>query len=365
MKRHFFRRFFCLFGGLMLWMTPPVWAAEELGTVEEYLPQELTELLGNTAVEQLSNGVAPSVSELLNLLFRQKQTIFAPAIHLFATLLGIFVLLSVIRSATDSTMSDGVGKMAGILSITAAIWQPVSALWNLMTTALRTVHTMQAALIPAMGTLLVLGGNTTAATVQTGGMTLLLGILEAICNHGLGELLQIGFALCFLSTCCFQNVLENVMTTVKKTLTWGLSLCCGIMLLALGCQEILAVSADNAAAKTVKFAAGNLIPVIGGACGDAVRTVMASLGLLRASVGIAGIFSIAILLLPPLCALFCMGLALRAGSFFGGLLGCSREARFLNSLSEILQTGMAILCAVGLLFLFLLTVFCKTAGAYT
>lgn len=345
-------------------MSFSAFAEEGLGTAEEYLPQELTELLGDTVVEQLSNGVAPSVSELWEVIFRQKQTIFAPAIKLFATLLGIFVILSVIRSATDNTMSEGVGKMAGILSVTAAVWQPVSTLWNMMTMALRTIHVMQTALVPAMGTLLVLGGNTTAATVQTGGMTLILGVLEVICNRGLGGLLQICFALCFLSICCFQDVLESVMTTIKKTLTWGLTLCCGILMLVLGCQEILAVSADGAAAKTVKFAAGNLIPVIGGACGDAVRTVMASLGLIRTSVGIAGIFSIVILLLPPLCALFCMQLALRAGSFFGGLLGCSREVRFLNSLSEILQTGMAILCAVGLLFLFLLTVFCKTAGAY-
>lgn len=50
----------------------------------------------------------------------------------------------------------------------------------------------------------------------------------------------------------------------------------------MGYQNKLAVAADNAAARTIKFAVSNQIPVVGSAAGEAMRAVVGGTAQLEA-----------------------------------------------------------------------------------
>jgi hypothetical protein len=78
-----------------------------------------------------------------------------------------------------------------------------------------------------------------------------------------------------------------------------------------------------------------VIPGIGGAVGDTVRTLAGSVSYIKNVVGVGGIALIVVLTLPTLISLLLSRLVLLVTSTVAGMLGCSREGRLLSELGNI------------------------------
>lgn len=97
----------------------------------------------------------------------------------------------------------------------------------------------------------------------------------------------------------------------------------------------LASSADSVSVKGIKLLAGNTIPIVGGAIGDAYTSVLGSLNLIKGTVGAFGIFAIAAVNIPVITEMLLWMIAVNICSALCGLLGEENAAKVLDGVSGV------------------------------
>jgi stage III sporulation protein AE len=154
-----------------------------------------------------------------------------------------------------------------------------------------------------------------------------------------------------------------LLSTVKKNYTTLLTFLMMLLLTMLSAQTLLASRADTLAAKSAKFAAGNIIPVLGGSISELLRSVSAGVGYLRGTVGICATLLLLLLLLPPIVELLLLRLTWQLGASLADLLGCDTEKKLLEEFSSVGGYLIAAMCICSsVLFLsFTLLVNCASA----
>ena len=109
-----------------------------------------------------------------------------------------------------------------------------------------------------------------------------------------------------------------------------------LLLAMLAAQNTLGTRADSLAMRSMRFAATNWIPVVGGSVAEMFRTISAGVGYLRGTVGICGVILLILLLFPTLIQLFLLRLCWQLSASAADLLGCDREKKLLDEFASIL-----------------------------
>jgi hypothetical protein len=117
------------------------------------------------------------------------------------------------------------------------------------------------------------------------------------------------------------------------------------------------IDASHRTQHAVKFLAGNMIPVVGGTVGDTLRTLAASVKLMRSTVGVAGIVALSFLLLPTLIELFLTRFAFNTAAAVGEMLGCKSAVRLYREIASLYGYVIAAAVLSSVLCAFALTLF--------
>ena len=137
-------------------------------------------------------------------------------------------------------------------------------------------------------------------------------------------------------------------------------LLCGV----LGLQTTLAKGSDGLAMRTVRFAAGSFLPVVGGSVSEALRTVAGSVSFLRSVAGTAAILVLLFAFLPVFLSVLLNRIVFLLGGSLAKMLGCDGEERLLSELSSVYGYFLAVIASLFVTVTFSLTLFarCATAG---
>ena len=106
-----------------------------------------------------------------------------------------------------------------------------------------------------------------------------------------------------------------------------------------------------------------MIPVVGSTVGDSLRTLAASVSMLRSTVGTAGIVVLVLLLLPTLVSLLLSRLAFLASAGVADMLGVGTAGQLYREMSSVYGLLTAAAALSALIFVFALTVFALTSAA--
>lgn len=158
-------------------------------------------------------------------------------------------------------------------------------------------------------------------------------------------------------------MLAGFTGAVKKTYNFFVAALMTVLVFALGAQTTIAISADTAAARGAKLLSSTVIPVVGGAVGDTLRTVAGSVQYVKSVVGIGGILFVLAVTLPTLISLLLFRLVFLLTGSMAEALGCQRESRLLSELGNVYGclVGAVAICSVA--FAVALGIFVKCAVA--
>ena len=217
---------------------------------------------------------------------------------------------------------------------------------------------MMNSMIPVMTALYIAGGNTAAAAVSASSMLIQINLIELCAT----SLVVPSVCACMALTLADSfrtgsGSLSGIVGSIKHTLTFIFGLCGTLLMASLAGQKIIAAASDNAGARAVKFLAGNMIPVVGSTVGDTLRTLAASVRLLRSTVGVAGILTLALLLLPFLIELLLTRLALNSAASFGEMLGCKNLVKLSREIASLYGYVIAAAAMASVLCVLSLTLF--------
>ena len=288
------------------------------------------------------------------------------ALELFATLLALVVLSSLLRNVRSLVRSPALSGAISFCSSAVLVGAITAIQYDnlvMVTSFLDRLNVLASSMLPIMGVLYAMGGNVTAAVVNNSGMMVFLTVCEAVCNRTVFPVTAL--CLCFsLAAALSPGVdMKGIAGVVKKSFTVLIGFVMTLLMTVLAAQSTLAAAADGVAARTAKFVAGSFIPVVGSSVGDSLKTVAAGVKYIRASVGIMGVVIIALLVLPPLLSVMLTRLAVMLSGAAARLLGCSEEASVLGELTNIYGYLMAVISACSVMFIFALTLLAHTSAA--
>ena len=136
-----------------------------------------------------------------------------------------------------------------------------------------------------------------------------------------------------------------------------------VLVFVLSAQTSIAAAADTAAARGGKLLTQTLIPGIGGAVGDTLRTVAGSVQYVKSVVGIGGVVIVASVTLPPIISLLMTRSVFLLAGGVAEMLGCKQESKLLGELGNIYACLLGALSICSVAFCVALGIFVKCTVA--
>ncbi len=345
------------------------------GAIREFresLPPEVTALLPDgffgedpeTVASAVQNAadvpkILAYIRDFLGVSLRQ-------ALPLLAAVSGILVLSAVLR-AVGATSGAGTGRAFSFCSVTVLtlllLRQSLSGVSRLRAW-FEMLCTLAGSMLPMMGTLYALGGNVGAAAANHTVMSVFLSVAQMLCTRAVLPVAGICLLLAVCDALTGRAALKPLGNLIKRTFTLGVSFLMLLLSFLLGLQTTLAAGSDTLALRTVRFAAGSFLPVVGGSVSEAMKTVAGSISYLRTLAGSGGILVLFLFFLPTFLTVLTTRIVFLLCGALAELLEAKSEGRVLSELASVYGFFLAVIAAVFTMAVFALTIFahCAVAG---
>lgn len=345
------------------------------GAIREFresLPPEVTALLPDgffgedpeTVASAVQNAadvpkILAYIRDFLGVSLRQ-------ALPLLAAVSGILVLSAVLR-AVGATSGAGTGRAFSFCSVTVLtlllLRQSLSGVSRLRAW-FEMLCTLAGSMLPMMGTLYALGGNVGAAAANHTVMSVFLSVAQMLCTRAVLPVAGICLLLAICDALTGRAALKPLGNLIKRTFTLGFSFLMLLLSFLLGLQTTLAAGSDTLALRTVRFAAGSFLPVVGGSVSEAMKTVAGSISYLRTLAGSGGILVLFLFFLPTFLTVLTTRIVFLLCGALAELLEAKSEGRVLSELASVYGFFLAVIAAVFTMAVFALTIFahCAVAG---
>ncbi len=339
---------------------------------EDVLP-DFAEALPSPVEEVLRDYLTPEgARELIgaeyvaSMLFRVLSDGLSGVGGFLLRLLGITLLFALLSHLSESFGGKTAAEAAitGMTVIlTAYLLTPVSADMERTIGALGDMRSFGNGLIPVFGGLYAMGGSSATAVASASGFMSFSYLLEQLVTLLLPQVLRLLMIFTMISSVREQQTLGGVFRSIRGLYVSVLGFASLLLVTSIGFQSTLTAATDNLATTSVRFAVGNLIPIIGGSLGGTLRTVNATLSLLKGTVGTLSVVALLLLLLPPLVSMLLHRFALSLAASASDILGSPRGARIFREFCGIYDLAIATLAIGSVLFLLILGIFAKCGMA--
>jgi len=241
--------------------------SEADGAVSKFI-----ESLPDEIKKELPESREPASFESFDVDFFVKKATDAVKKALVPTLKTVFVLLgTVILSAVFHIFSDTVtgGKLKNVFSFCSALCVALSvhgamtAVFEAVGGLLKIISDTMLAIVPAMEAVHIASGNLTTAAVSATGVNLMIGFTESLFSRVISPAVYTAFILAVVSAVT-KNAGVGFMSKTLRGLVGGAVIAImALMTFVLALQTMGSNAQDNLTAKTVKFAMGAYIPIVG------------------------------------------------------------------------------------------------------
>ncbi len=358
---------------IMLCMFSVKCNAEEINSDEIYREQyeissaeELDKTLPDSTAEFLEqNGIDPQNPDWVNSFSAQNvfshiwdfiRTGAKKPIAASAAILAVIIISAALGGMEIGNSVASTALYATVLSVAAVICVPVFSVITASVNAIQGCAVFMSAFVPVFAVIVASSG---AAVTSVSMSALLLGAAQAvsfISNFVVIPLLG-GFLAISIATSVSPILMRSgIADGIKKLAFWIMSLLTTVFIGILSIQTAVNASADTLATKTAKFIVGSSVPVAGAVLSEALTTVTASMGMLKASVGVYGVIACCVIFLPLLAELFMWKVLLVLNAVVSDLFSQPKISGLLRSVDTVISVIIGILLLTCAMFVISLSI---------
>lgn len=358
--------FILLFTFSAFCLTFPLSAAEE-GEEESLIENAANDLLGefldampDNAKDTLKEGEASdAISEAVG--FRRLFALFADSLLRTgeANRTSLLKLIGVVLAFASVALFGGfLGKsrFADIFfssALTLFLYKLLLPTTERVFTFLSDLSSFSSAVAPLYTAVYTSFGALSSGALASGGFAVFIAVLENLILGILSPLLRILLALLLFSSFSHAPILPQIEKRLRAAYIWILSLVGVLLGASLAAEKSLAAAADTVSSRTVKFAVGSSIPLVGSSVSSMLGTLEASLSLVKSSFGAGSLLVLFSLLAPILAELLMFRFALSLGSLLAEGAGVSSIGTVCDRFRGVLDLCLAATAITSAMFLLL------------
>ncbi len=337
----------------------------------EGMLSELIESIPQEIKDELPEGRGTDISEFdfeyfEELIEKSVRSAAVPAFKVVAILLGTVIISAVfnILSKTVCPSSlEGVFSFCSSICVSLSVFSAMKSVFNTVESLLRTLSDTMLIIVPVMEGIYITSGNLTTAAVTSTGINLMISLTQGIFSRVISPLVYAVFILSVVAVVTKNVGITFMSKTLRGMLTGGLLVIMTVMTFVLALQSSGTAAADTFVQRTVKFAIGSYLPIVGGSVADSFSVLSGSLSVIKQSCGIVGIVIIIIAFLPPFAVILLSHLAVGGAGALSSVLGCEREGELLSECKSTCTLLLAVCSGAVVMYIVALGIFCKTPVA--
>lgn len=363
------RRKICLFSVVAaVLFSQPICAEEDMLTefddeirlFRENLPDEMENGLPEFADAEdwlTEAGRAFDLSFLWDTAVEALSSHWSSALFQLSQLLAMVIVSALFRglqNALETPILQPSWEFCSALCFSLVLARMLMPLLALCESYLTTLTKLLDGVTPLACTVSAASGNLNGAAVSRAALLLLATLLENLYTILLVPPVKIAFCFSIVGGLNTAVRLDTVGQMVRRFFTWLIALLSVFLTFLIGMQTLVARSADSFTLRTVKFALGNAIPLVGGALSEALGSAVGSLAVIKSSCGALSAAAILISFIPVLLELFLGRAVLAVGQGAAELIGADREGKMCAEMHGIVGYLLAVVAVASFLFLFIL-----------
>ena len=281
------------------------------------------------------------------------------------TLLSFVAFFAVLSFFKDS-LGEGVWRTAeGVLLVAAAmtVYRTFSDGVEMAYSYIADAASFSNALMPITASVYLAGGNAATAVSAGAGAGAALVCVENLCADALPVLLRASVALTLIGSVGANASYGVICRGVRNAYTGVLGFFAVILTAALSFGSLVSSAADSAAARTVKYAIANAVPVVGGTVNSAYGALSASISVIKSTVGVSGVVALIIITLPVLARLILMRISLNICASGAQLIELPRISRMYSDFCAVYDLALSAVVFVFVVFVVLISAFLSFSSA--
>ncbi len=316
-----------------------------LGTLDD----ETIEVLDEIGIDELSFDdvfdVAPG--KVFNALFNIVSESLKEPLAFLTVSMGVLMITTLMTSFCQSHTINMTGgatlslctavPIAGVVTSSFSVLEAL----NVFTTAFAGVF---CAIISSSGKI---STGVSYATLTVFSDTLFAGFLSGVAQPVVSSMCAFAFLSCF-DTSGFIGRFSQV---IKKIYVFALSFIGTIFSGIVTLKGVLSDGVDNLSSRSIRFVVGRSLPVVGGTVSETYSTLISSLSLIKNTVGVFGIITVAVTVLPTLIQLVMWIISLEICSTLSDIMGTGSTVQMLSVLKDALVLLVATITIVTTVFI--------------
>ncbi len=156
--------------------------------------------------------------------------------------------------------------------------------------------------------------------------------------------------------------LSGITNILKSVLKWGTGFMILIYTVVIGLNTQASAALDNLAGKSIKYAVGTFVPVVGGALSDSLETVIASAKTMAGALGISGVLGVLYICLVPLVNICAISLSFKLAAAVASVTSEKRVSTVIDEFSQSIGKVSIVLLSVVVMFIISLSILCSFGG---
>jgi len=226
--------------------------------------------------------------------------------------------------------------------------------------ALESINGFILATLPVSTLLLSMAGSIHSAALQSTCLSFAISVFSTL-TSSLYPILRAMICFSFLEGAgetSADSLLRFFRKSVKTICVFSFS----TVSFLISSKNALAVAADTMSMRSIRFAAGSFIPVVGSLVGESSKTLAACFQTVKTECGTVCLYVLFFVLIRPLLLILLRKMLFSFSASIAELLQVSVCARFFRSVSGILDLIQALVISQGCYVVFIISLFLKTEG---
>lgn len=354
---------------LLIWLVPVSAETNELldsysemygDMFDDNMPEDVPSFSSEEILKELNSGdLSLTPKAALEYVVKLLLGEVASNAKLLAVVLALSVLCSYLSGLKDGFGGDAVANCAFYACYVIISGVTAAAFYDTASCAAETVRNiaffMRFVVPVVITTLLTSGAVVSAATLEPA----LLAIVEIavwIIESVFIPAVMISAALNIVNGMSDKFKTDRMVKLLGSAVKWGLTLTLTIFVSLAGLKSIASAGVDGLTLKLSKFAASNLIPMVGGILAESVETVMSCSVVIKNSVGLMGIICVILIALRPVLKIAAILIMFRLAAAIAEPVSDPKIVLCLSRLADSVSVLFSMLAAVTVMFIMVLTI---------
>lgn len=311
----------------------------------------------DTAKQIIYGKYEGGFDDFLNIMLKGLSKSILDILPTILTIVAIAILYSLLGGFTSGFVQKPTEKLiyfATYSTMILIVMVEVGKVIKLTTNTISNISILMQAIFPILLTMTTLLGGVTTSAVFKPMMTTLVTIITVFISKIIIPMFIAAIAFSIVGNLTKSVKLDKLTEFFKSSATYILGGVFSLFVAFLTFQGLTGGVIDSISIKTAKFAMQSYIPVLGGYLSDGFDLMLASLVLIKNSIGVIGLIMILSIIALPTIKIIVLSLGLKLAS---GIIEPVCDNKFSKMLSNIASNmTLLIISLVGAGFMFLITI---------